>query len=205
MSDRCRPGAEGRPRIDRQKIARRDKGVPGNISDGQRRGDRGGIQGAQICRERAVAANRYGHGMKAVAERRRAGFVVKARYGKRDRIEIGDADNRRTAGDHKGRCDVRIDVEDKSQRCRAGLTGRVCLACHDCVRTIGEARRRVPPIAESIGGHGCRERRAVDCEMDRRVGIARAGQRRVARDPVGIGDAGIVDQALGYRRRRLRH
>ena len=201
----------------------RRRGIDGHA---QRRRGRAGIAG-RIGRRRGQAVGAIGQrrggvapGAAAIgrgaAQQRRAvkhldGAVGLRRAGQRQRVVIGDAvaDHAavgRERGDGRGHRRRRVDGHAQRRRGRAGIAGRIGRRRRQAVGAVGQRRGGVAPGPAAVGRGAAEQRRAVK-DLDRAVGLRRAGQRQ----RVVIGDV-VADRAAvgrergdarGRRRRRI--
>ena len=202
--------AVGRERGDRGRARRRrvdgdaqrargHPGIAGGIGrrGGQavaaiRQGRRGVAPGPAAARHRAAEQRR------AVIDLDRA--VGLRRAGQRQRVVIGDAvaDDAavgRERGDRRRSRRRRVDGDRQRARGHAGIAGGIGRRRRQAVAAIGEGRGGVAPGARAARHRAAEQRRAV-IDLDRAVGLGRAGQRQ----RVVIGDAVADDAAVGRER-----
>ena len=155
-------------------------------------GRRGVAPGAGAARHRAAEQRR------TVIDLDRA--VGLRRAGQRQRVVIGDAvaDDAavgRERGDRGRSRRRRVDGDAQRARGHAGIAGGIGRRRRQAVAAIRQDRRGVAPGPGPARHRAAEQRRAV-VDLDRAVGLRRAGQRQ----RVVIGDAVADDAAVGRER-----
>ena len=126
-------------------------------------------------------------------------------------LSVGDAVAHRTAvgrerGDGRRHRRRRVDRHAQRRRRRAGIAGRIRGRRGQAVRAVRQRRRRIAPGPAAVGHHAAQQGCAIK-DLDRCVGLRRAGQRQ----RIVIGDAVAHRAAVGrergdgrrHRRRRV--
>ena len=157
-----------------------------------RQGRRGVAPGAGAVRRRAAEQRR------AVVDLDRAAGLRRA--GQRQRIVIGDAvaDDAavgRERGDGGRGRRRRVDGDAQRARGHPGVAGSISRRGRQAVAAIRQGRRGVAPGPCPARQRTAEQRRAV-VDLDRAVGLRRAGQRQ----RIVIGDAVADDAAVGRER-----
>ena len=211
----------GRERGDARRHRRR-----GVDRDAQRRRRRPGIAGriarrrrqavrAVRQRRRRIAPGPAAVGHRAAQQRRTVKDLDRGvglrRAGQRQRVVIGDAVAHRAAvgrerGNGRRHRRRRVNRHAQRRRRRPGIAGRIGRRRRQAVRAVRQRRCRIAPGAAAVRHRAAQQRRTVK-DLDRCVGLRRAGQRQ----RVVIGDAVAHRAAVGrergdarrHRRRRV--